>query len=304
MRIYVFLLAAALVAGVSSPAQQPQSQEVAEASSEESKPDIQPDDVVVSINGEDFTAGQLDRLRNNLPEAFRERTQRMNTKSFVETFGYLHTLAGLAEEAGLDEKEPFKTQLEFNTMNFMAQAYLSEINGDLEITHEDQEEFYEEHKDDYTEARVSAIYFDYDPLPELAEKAGREVVSEQDAWGQAEQVLAELREGADFAAMAKEHSDDAGSAEKGGDLGWFKPEDQLSQALKKAIFSLEEGQISTPIKDGGRYYLLKVTETRPRPRKEIAPQMLQRLQSEMLRQRLDELRDSVEIEYKIPSYVE
>ena len=296
MRIYAFLLAAALAAGAPSWAQ--------EGASGKAKSDIKPEDVVVTINGEAFTAGHLDRIRQNLPEAFRERTQRMSVKSFVETFGYLHTLAGLAEEAGIADKEPFKTQLEFNTMNFLAQAYLSEINGNLEITHEDQENFYEEHKEEYTEARVSAIYLDYDPLPELAEKAGRKAVSEQDAWGKAEALLAELREGADFAELAKEHSSDSGSAEKGGDLGWFKPEDQLSPALKKAIFELDEGQISTPIKDGGRFYVLKVTEKRYRPRNEIAGPMLQRLQTQMLKQRLDELRESVEIDYTVPSYIE
>ena len=256
---------------------------------------------VVVIDGKSYTAAELDRLRRNLPDMFRQQTQHMNNKTFVDNLGFLLTLNRLANEEGLVDKEPFKTQLWFNTINFLAQTYLQQINSTLEIDEEDVQAYYEEHKGDYEEKRVSAIYLDYDPIPDLVKD--REPVSEQDAWGKAEQLLVEMRNGAEFAEIAKKHSDDAGSAEKGGDLGFFSPDDQsLSPEVKKAIFALGEGQISAPVKDGGRYYLFKVTEVRPRPLEDVRAPVLQKVQTAKLQERLEEIRNSVKIDYIDPAY--
>ncbi|MBI1356142.1 MAG: hypothetical protein GC160_17515 [Acidobacteria bacterium] len=263
------------------------------------------DRVVVTINGEDYTANELDLLRRNLPDQYRRQTQNMNNETFVKTLGYLLTLSQRAEDEELMEKEPWKTQLWFNQLNFQAQAYLATINSTLKITEEDKTRYYEEHKDEYSEARVSAIYLDYSPIPELAEKQGKEVVTERDAWEKAENLLVELRNGADFAELAKENSQDAGSAAKGGDLGFFSPDDTgLSQAIKDAIFKLDAGQVSAPVKDGGRYYIFKVTARRPRAYDEVAVDVLRRLQNQMMQTKLEELRQSVEIEFKDPSWVQ
>ena len=261
------------------------------------------DPVVVTINGKDYTAGELDLLRRNLPDVFRRQTQQMSNKTFVETLGYLLTASQRAEESKLLETEPWKTQLWFNQLNFLANAHLATINSSLQITEEDKARFYEEHLKEYSEARVSAIYLDYSPIPELAEKQGTDVVSERQAWEKAEKLLLELRNGADFAELAKEHSSDSGSAAKGGDLGYFSPDDAaLSQSVKDAIFGLEPGQISSPIKDGGRYYIFRVTERRPRPYDDVAVDVLRRLQNQMMQEKLEELRQSVRIEYKDPAW--
>jgi peptidyl-prolyl cis-trans isomerase C len=263
------------------------------------------DRVAVTINGKDYTAGELDLLRRNLPDVFRRQTAQMSNKVFVETLGYLLTAAGRAENAGLMDQEPWKTQLWFNQLNFMANAHLATINSSLEITEEMKQKFYQDHLGDYEEARVSAIYLDYSPIPELAEKQGKKAVSEREAWERAEKLLVGLRNGADFAEMAKEHSTDAGSAGRGGDLGFLSPDDGgLSDAVKEAIFALQEGQVSSPVKDGGRYYLFKVTERRARPYSEVAVNVLQRLQSSLMQERLEELRKAVEIEIKEPAWAQ
>ena len=279
MKTLGFCLAAVLALGVSSFAQ-----------------DAAP---VVSIDGKSYTADELDHIRRNLPDVFRQQTEHMNNKTFVDTLGYLLTVNRLAEEQGMVDKEPFKTQLWFNTINFLANAYLSQINSTLEINEDDVRQYYAEHKGDYEEKRVSAIYLDYDPLPDLVKD--REPVTEQDSWAKAEKLLVEMRNGAEFAELAKEHSADAGSAAKGGDLGFFSPDDQsLSPEVKKAIFALGEGQISSPVKDGGRYYLFRVTEVKPRPLDDVRALVLQKVQTAKLQARLEEIRESVKVEYTDP----
>jgi len=262
------------------------------------------DPIVVSIYGHDYTAQDIANIRKRIPTQFQQQTQHMSNRAFLETFGYLHALSHLAKEAGLQEKEPYKTQLEFNEMNFLAQAYLQDMRGDIKVTDEDVQQYYEQHKNEYKEVRVSAIYLNYTPVPELAEKQGKPVVLEKDAWGNAEQLLADLRGGADFAELAREHSEDPASAEKGGDLGFLKPTDQLSPKVKEAIFKLDEGQVSSVIKDGGRFYIFKATEVKAPPMAEVESEFLAKVHAEKMQERLEEIRKQVKIDVKDPSFLD
>ena len=259
---------------------------------------IPPEEVVVTINDVEYTMGHIDRIRNSLPEAFRQQTLNMNNKTFIDTFAYLQTLSALAEEEKLLEQEPYKSQFEFNRTNYLAQTYLQTLNRTVKITEEDKDAYFEKHRAEYEEARVSAIYVDFSPVPELAQKAGKEVVTEQDAWQRAEGFINEIRQGADFAAIAKEHSDDESSAQNGGDLGFFRQDDSsISDAVKQSIFSLQAGQISKAVKDGARFYVFKVTERRALPKVEIQGKILQNVHSEKLRQRMDDIRTGMRIEF-------
>ncbi|HEV8130852.1 MAG TPA: peptidylprolyl isomerase [Acidobacteriota bacterium] len=78
---------------------------------------------------------------------------------------------------------------------------------------------------------------------------------------QAEKVLAEARQGADFTKLAEKHSQDPGSKSKGGDLGYFKRGDMVPE-FSNAAFSLPAGKISDLIKSQYGYHIIKVTDKR------------------------------------------
>lgn len=69
----------------------------------------------------------------------------------------------------------------------------------------------------------------------------------------------QLKDGADFAELAKAHSQDPGSSEAGGDLGFFQ-RDVMDPAFEEAVFSLEVGEISEPVQTEFGYHLIKLTE--------------------------------------------
>ncbi|MBL4621813.1 MAG: SurA N-terminal domain-containing protein [Immundisolibacteraceae bacterium] len=69
----------------------------------------------------------------------------------------------------------------------------------------------------------------------------------------------QLIEGADFGELAKENSDDLGSAKKAGDLGLFG-KDVMDPAFETAAFALPLNQISDPVRSAFGYHLIKVTE--------------------------------------------
>jgi peptidyl-prolyl cis-trans isomerase D len=101
----------------------------------------------------------------------------------------------------------------------------------------------------------------------------------------AEQLIADLAvrlaDGEDFGALAAEYSDDPVSGNEGGDLGWAGPGDFVP-AFEEALFSLQEGQTSDPVRTEFGYHLVLLEEIRSGEQQTLA---------EVRDQLFDELRE-------------
>ncbi len=81
----------------------------------------------------------------------------------------------------------------------------------------------------------------------------------------ANQILTRLKNGEDFATLAKTLSEDETTRENGGDLGWFTQEELLVPELAKAAFSLQPGQIAGPIQTELGYHIVQTLEVADKP---------------------------------------
>jgi peptidyl-prolyl cis-trans isomerase SurA len=77
-------------------------------------------------------------------------------------------------------------------------------------------------------------------------------------------ILTKIKNGADFAEMAKEYSQDPGTKGKGGDLGFFRRR-QMVKEFDNAAFNLKVGEVSGVIKTRFGYHLIKVTDQKKYP---------------------------------------
>ena len=83
------------------------------------------------------------------------------------------------------------------------------------------------------------------------------------AKAKADALLDELRKGADFVQLAQENSSDKGSAQRGGDLGFF-PRGKMVPAFEEAAFDLKKpGNLAGPVKTQFGYHIIELMERKP-----------------------------------------
>lgn len=180
---------------------------------------------------------------------------------------------------------------------------IDKIASSISLTEEEIEEAYERHKDRFTTdpvRRASHI------LIETASDADED--ENQAALEKARDLLDQLRSGADFAELAREHSDDPGSASQGGDLGTIEP-GAMVEPFQEALFALEaEGALSEPVRTRFGYHIIKLTEYQPATVKPLEEVREQIAQEERARQAealfLDRAEDFRNISYEQPQSLE
>ena len=103
--------------------------------------------------------------------------------------------------------------------------------------------------------KISHILFEVDEgAPDMDDDTARQ---------KAEEAAVRAIDGEDFATLAREFSEDIGSAEQGGDLGWIEP-GFMVQAFEDALYELsEENPVSEPIRTGFGWHVIYLREIRP-----------------------------------------
>jgi peptidyl-prolyl cis-trans isomerase D len=172
------------------------------------------------------------------------------------------------------------------------------VRGRATVTDRDLQQYYEQHRDEYKqEAQVCAshILVKVKAAPDAKEGHG-----DEEARRIAEGLLASVKGGADFAAVAQKSSEDQGSASRGGDLSCFG-RGQMVPAFEDAAFALEAGQTSEIVKSSFGYHIIRVTSKRAaetpafsvvkeRIRPQLVDEKTQQLLAEQVRLGQDALR--------------
>jgi peptidyl-prolyl cis-trans isomerase C len=132
----------------------------------------------------------------------------------------------------------------------------AQMSGAPAVSETEAREFYDKNPDKFKQGetvRASHILLRVDGnTPDAVRKQARARI---------DAILKRARSGEDFAALAREHSQD-GSAREGGDLGYFERE-RMVPAFSQAAFSLKPGEISDVVTTSFGYHIIKVAEKKP-----------------------------------------
>jgi hypothetical protein len=157
-------------------------------------------------------------------------------------------LVALAEEAKREQLGQQFLQGEISPVdqaNALSAELIRKIARESEPTEAEVEQYYAAHRDEFERTRARHIV-----ISDATALASRSSRSASDAQLKAEQIAAQLKQGADFATLAAKESDDPYSRGKGGDLGDVAHH-QMEPALNGVLWSLSVGETSDPF--GGRF---------------------------------------------------
>ena len=190
-------------------------------------------------------------------------------------------LAQEAQKKGLDKKPEVRDQIDFTRQNVLIGALLNDYVQSHPITDEAI-------KKEYEAIRAS--------VAQKKEYKARHILIEKEA--DAKAIIDKLKKGEKFEELAKQ-SNDPGSKERGGELGWAMP-DNFVKPFSEAMVKLEKGKFTeTPVKSDFGYHVIMLDDMRDLKVPELDQakgQITQRLQQALVQKYIMDLLAKAKVE--------
>ncbi len=232
------------------------------------------------VNGKPIPMSRVDALAQQVARSGRQITPEMMEelkKAVIDR----ELLVQEAQKQGLDGTPDFKAQMEFTRDSLLIRDLVGNYQKNNPVT----------------DAEIKAEYDKF-----VANNAGKEyrarhiLVEKED---EAKAIIAQLKKGAKFEAIAKKQSKDPGSGANGGDLDWAAPGNYVKE-FSDAMVKLAKGKFTeTPIKTQFGYHIIRLDDVREAqlPKLEdIKPQIAQQLGQQKLMKFQEDLRAKAKIE--------
>jgi peptidyl-prolyl cis-trans isomerase C len=220
-------------------------------------PAVDPDKVVMEIGDQKVTARDFNNLVDTLPPQIQAMARGQGKRMLADKLADVKLLSGEAVKQGLDKEPKVQMQLELNREQTLAQAMAEKASKGGDDTAAKAQ--YEAHKADYEQVKARHILIRTKDAPSPAAPGKAELTDDQ-----AKAKATELRDKIvnkkqDFAEIAKAESDDPGSGQMGGELGFFG-KGQMVGPFEQAAFSLKPGEVSEPVRTPFGYHIIQVEE--------------------------------------------
>lgn len=239
------------------------------------------DKVVATINGKPITDADLAVADSEIGGDMGSMPADQKRMSLVEFLIDNQLFAEAAEESKLDQGPDFESRLAYLKRRALRELYFDKIIKGA-VSDADARKLYDE--------QVQKL------KPEEEAQASHILVATE---AEAKDLREKLKNGGDFAALAKEHSKDPGSKDTGGDLGFFT-RGQMVPQFEEAVFSMNKGDVSDPVQTQFGWHLIKLVDKRTKapPAFEVVKDRI--LQSMLLQKASTtavDLRSKAKIEY-------
>ena len=160
-------------------------------------------------------------------------------------------------EASGQSFEQWKQQMQLEKRLAYQRLFESKFGNDVNVTEEDARQYYSENRPQFEtpeQVRASHILI----KPDTSDPNADPNRAKAAAKAKAEELLKQIKGGADFAGLAKANSSCPSSA-RGGDLGFFS-RGRMVPAFEEAAFALKVGQVSDVVETNFGYHIIKVTD--------------------------------------------
>lgn len=250
---------------------------------------VNPNEPVVTFDGQQITAGEFDAFINILPPQTQFMARGPAKRQLAQELVKLKLLASQARARNLDQTPQFKQQMELMRDNILVGVLLQQLQEQL-VTEEQARQYYEQHQNEYERFIARHILVS-------TRGEGENALSDEQAKAKAEELRKRIGEGnEDFAAVAKAESADPGSKDEGGELPAFS-RGMMVPEFQQAVETLKEGEISQPVKTPFGYHIIKLEKKEIRPFDQVKDEITDDLRREAFDQYVDKLQENAKITY-------
>lgn len=234
-------------------------------------------DTAATVNGKPIKQSLVDFILKDAPKSQGSDEAKTNV---VNKLIAQELLIQEAQKGGLDKRPEYITSHELMTRELLVRTYLQEYVK----------------KNPIDEATIKGEY------DKLKAQMGDKEYSAQHILVKTEQeakdIIGRLDKGEDFAKIAKEKSQDPGSKEKGGDLGWFAPAGMV-KPFADAVAGLQKGKYTaSPVQSQFGWHVIKLNDTRasqPPAYEKVKDGIQQDLQQRQLAKLVSDLRAKAKV---------
>ncbi|KJU85123.1 PpiC-type peptidyl-prolyl cis-trans isomerase [Candidatus Magnetobacterium bavaricum] len=242
---------------------------------------------IVKLGQETITSEQLQEELAKLPPNIKAMfAGKDGLKRLVDEVRKREILYLEAKKVGLDKEPEFTKKInefkKINLINTLIQKNVQTQN--VTVTPEEAKKYYDENQKEFV-------------MPEQVRAVHILVKTEQEA----KDLYDKLKKGGDFAASAKSVSIDTATADKGGDLGFFS-RGQMEPNFDEAVFKLNKGELSKPVKTSFGYHIIKVVDNKEAKTTDfeaVKQMIIQFLTGEKQKKAFDTYYSSVEKNYTV-----
>jgi peptidyl-prolyl cis-trans isomerase C len=166
-------------------------------------------------------------------------------RDFLKDIGDLLLVFQAGQLKGVQLEPAVAAKLRWDAVNTVAKAYVEKQAAGWDMSEKALRAYFEAHKADYSVKEAVHV---------------RHILVESEA--EARTLLLNALAGEDFGILAAKFSQDQGSAEKGGDLGWIEKGNTVP-SFEQAAFSAKKGSFAGPVQSEYGWHVIQVLEYRP-----------------------------------------
>jgi peptidyl-prolyl cis-trans isomerase C len=240
--------------------------------------------VLAEVNGTKITAGEFSREVENLPPQLQPLTQTDDgKKKLLDNMVLRELIMQQAKKDSIDKSKEVTEELEKLTRQ------VEDLKKQLIFTVYLRKKYESQSK--FNDADLKKFLDDAMASGEI--RASHILLPTEK---EAQDLLAQLKAGGNFEALAKKNSKDS-SAQAGGDVGWFSKLGAMVPAFETAAFSLKPGEVSGVVKTDFGYHIIKVTGKRPlaKPQGDIKEIFQKKMQQEFMEKLKADLKKNAKI---------
>ena len=246
------------------------------------------DGQVASVNGRGISTAEFDAYLayRNLPD--NDQKKRRNA---LEEYTRREGIADAIEASGLLDADAIAVELREYRKEMLLSRYFDEFLRE-NVTDQAVLNYYNSNPEEFGEERTRVAHILLRTRPDMDDSERLVKLTT------AREVYSKLVAGEDFAALAKDYSEDQVSGKKGGELGWLK-RGAVSEVFSQKVFSLEESELSEPFETPFGFHIVRILEpaqTTRRPFEAAKGDIRYQLRQRAKRAELDRLSQDIVIQ--------